>query len=111
MGMNWQYNLEAREAWLALSEQQRNMIRTKDIKHPLGYEQKEGFTAPLPFFLFFCEHCEHESKDYPHGFNQSQYLSCSNCGARHDFVPWWIPFAELWVLIKLIFRAPSERAF
>lgn len=73
-------------------------------KHYLYHERREGWTSDLPVYLFRCGNCERFSLDYPHGFVQNRYLTCQNCGTNTDFVPWWVPFAELWDLVKVAWR-------
>ena len=107
--VNFAYKLEAQRAWRELPKWKRSAIKAFGIRYKLGQEQKEGFTAPLPFFLFFCERCGHESKDYPHGHIDRQYLLCSNCDITHNFVPYWVPFAELWALTKFAFSVRFGR--
>lgn len=42
-----------------------------------GHETREGWSGSLPFYFFFCRHCEEYVKDYVHGFDS--YLNCPNC--------------------------------
>lgn len=55
----------------------------------IGNEQREGFIEPTPFYLFWCRHCDHWAKDYPHGYPERRHLYCSYCDVRHNFVPLW----------------------
>lgn len=83
-----------------LNARQLDQIR-RGKKHYLGHELWEGWTAPIAVYLFYCTGCEHYSLDYPHGFIQNQYLTCQNCRRSIDFVPWWVPWAQLWDLIRI----------
>lgn len=101
--MNAQYGIEAQAAVKKMSGWQKiQMKRGKKIY--LGHEQREGWTDKLPFYLFWCEDCEHFAKDYPHGYIENQSLICSHCGLRHDFTPWWVPWVQLWQVIKMSFQ-------
>jgi hypothetical protein len=86
------------------------------MKICLGEEQREGWTAPIPVYLFWCGDCEHWAISYPHGFIETQRLVCSNCQVNHDFVPLWVSLAKIligiWFILKLnfcrIFRIKLE---
>ena len=55
----------------------------------LGHETREGQSDKLPFYLFWCDACDHYAKDYPHGYiDGCKYLICSYCEVRHYFVSW-----------------------
>lgn len=71
-------------------------------KHYVAHETREGWNGELPFYLFLCKKCGHYAKDYPHGFIHRQYLLCSHCKWYHDFVPWWVPFAQMYYLLKFV---------
>lgn len=75
----------------------------------IGHEQKEGFTAPTPFYLFWCHHCDHWAKDYPHGYPERRHLYCSYCNVRYNFVPWWLPWAKCWQTSKILWKYFWER--
>ncbi len=93
-------SIEAVRSWRALPKWQQRLIETFGLKYKLGAEQRQGFTAPLPFYLFVCNECGRPSKDYPHGFIESRYLLCSHCEVRHSFTPWWVPLAIFWSVVK-----------
>ncbi|MBU6141994.1 hypothetical protein KGO95_02665 [Patescibacteria group bacterium] len=93
----------------ALSESQKNAIRNgKKIK--VAEEQREGWTGKLPFYIFWCPTCDNFSYDYPHGFIETQYLTCHKCSKRIDFRPWWVELAQLWELIKWMCRRDKKNA-
>lgn len=85
--MNASFHQEARVAALLLSGVTRSQIRYFGRKHYLEHEQRDGWKGELPFYLFWCDACEHFSKDYPHGHTERQYLLCSYCGTHHSFIP------------------------
>ena len=101
--MNIAYTIEAQKVLKTMSWIQKyRMQRGKKIY--LGHEQRKDWTGKLPFYLFWCEDCEHFAKDYPHGYPENQSLICSHCGARHDFTPWWVAWVQIWQAIKISFR-------
>jgi hypothetical protein len=85
--MNIVFAAEAEEALAKTTPRQRSLVCEKGEKLYLGHEQRAGWNGELPFYLFLCEVCARPAKDYPHGFTGNQYLSCSHCGERHDFIP------------------------
>lgn len=101
---NLEFQREAVKIWNKglTKRQQRQVERGKELF--IGNEKREGWRGELPFYIFKCEACERATKDYPHGHIEHQYMLCSDCGARHDFVPWWASFAETWELIKTSFK-------
>lgn len=70
----------------------------------LGHETRPGWKGELPFYLFECSRCRMLVKDYPHGFPERQYLSCSECGQRIDFVEFRVRLKEFFATISLAFR-------
>ena len=84
--MNIAFQREARIAWEKLSTLQKLRARRFGTKLHLGSEQREGWSAPIPMYLFWCAGCGNCAKDYVHGFEPKQYLNCSCCGARHPFI-------------------------
>lgn len=92
--MNSIFAREAAEALTTTTSFQQFLMK-KGKKLYLGDEQREGWSGPIPLYLFLCEACGQHAKDYPHGFIRQQYLSCSHCGERHDFVPLWAKLTML----------------
>lgn len=107
--MNIAFNAEAEWALSKMTPAQKLLMRRHGKKIYLGREQREGWSGALPFYLFWCEDCGHFAKDYPHGYIERQYLLCSNCKARHSFVPWWVEFALCWQILRSLVRAPLRR--
>lgn len=70
----------------------------------IGHEQREGFSTPIPFYLFWCHDCKHWAKDYPHGYPKRRHLYCSYCNIKHDFIPWWIYYVECWQTQKILWK-------
>jgi hypothetical protein len=85
---------EAAEALATTTFFQRYVMEKWGKKLYLGDEHRQGWEGAAPFFLFWCDVCEHHAKDYPHGEVENRHLLCSHCGARHDFVPWWAGLAS-----------------
>lgn len=102
--MNVAFAREAREAFLKMSPLGRSLLVETGEKVYLGHEQREGWSGKLPFYLFWCHDCGHYAKDYPHGHIERQYLLCSQCGAHHDFRPWWAGILALWQDVTSSFR-------
>ena len=102
--MNLEYAVEVHGHLKTMSTWRLSLMKAHGRKIYIGHEQREGWTGKLPFYLFWCETCEHFSKDYPHGHIERQCLICSNCGIKHAFVPWWMPWLELWHGIRLVIR-------
>ena len=82
--MNSAYAEEAKDAYENILPDQKSELKCGH-KLYLGHEQRVGWSAPLPFFLFRCGGCGDHAKDYPHGFAEKEYLLCSSCGKRHSF--------------------------
>lgn len=106
--MNLALAREAQEALKKTTAWQQFCMKMRGKKIYLGSEQKEGWSGSLPFYLFWCESCDHYAKDYPHGHIERRYLVCSYCTEQHDFVPWWVPFAQLWDLARFAVRYRRE---
>lgn len=61
-------------------------------KIPVGAEIREGWSGYIEFFVFRCPRCGYFSKDYPHSFPQTRYLTCQHCKMK---IPWPKFSAEL----------------
>jgi hypothetical protein len=72
-------------AWKKLGWVKQFLSRKFGWKWYLGHENHDGFAPRLPFYLFWCSHCEHPSKDTPSGLPKSKYLVCRNCFTRRFF--------------------------
>lgn len=107
--MNIVFHVEAKEALAKATPLQRFLMRRFGKKCYLGHEQRAGWRGELPFYLFLCEACGHHAKDYPHGFIHRQYLLCSHCGERHDFVPWWVAFVKTWQTLRFAMTSRNTR--
>ncbi len=107
--MNFVFAREAQEAVKKISWRQKFRTRFLGKKIYMGDEQRDGWNGKLPFYLFYCSNCEHFAKDYPHGFTEYQYLNCSYCETRYDFVPWWIQFTILWRTVKVLWKYRNFR--
>ncbi|HEY9585376.1 MAG TPA: hypothetical protein VJJ02_02175 [Candidatus Paceibacterota bacterium] len=105
--MNPAYAREAKEALLKMTPRERCLMQEYGRKIYLGHERREGWNGELPFYLFWCGHCEHFAKGYPNGHLEHRYLICSECGEHHDFVPWWAPISLLWQGIRNFGTKPS----
>ncbi len=102
---------EVREALKKLSWWQKWLMLNFGKKIYIGHEGHElhkGWTGKLPFYLFRCENCEKVVKDYPHSYPERQYLLCLHCMAHHDFVPWWVPFHQIWEIITFVIMYRKE---
>lgn len=62
----------------------------KGEKVYLGEETRPDWSGYLPFYLFCCDWCKALVKDYSHSWPESQYLRCSECGCKTDFVRFWL---------------------
>lgn len=98
--MNIAFALEAKRALAETTPLQRFLMRRMGKKLCLGHEHREGWTGKLPFYLFWCGDCRHVAKDYPHGCIERQYLLCSHCGVRHDFVPFFVVLRTMWQMLR-----------
>lgn len=107
--MNWDYQREAVQAWNELPWWKQLFAAAFGKCWFLGNEQRPGFTAAIPFYLFQCKRCGHCAKDYPHGYIERRYLLCSYCEERRDFVPFWVPFRMAWDLLRLFVRLAREK--
>lgn len=88
---DWAVIQEARRLAETRTERERSLMRKRGKKIYLGHEgpeKHEGWSGSLPFYLFWCEECEHWCKDYPHGHEERRYLRCHFCNAYFDFVHW-----------------------
>lgn len=97
--MNFVAVREAQNKAAGLSRFQRWRMRLGK-KIPIGKETREGWPGYLMFHLFWCLNCGHYAKDYPHGFIQKRYLTCSFCGIQHDFVPWRAFLVPIYYFLK-----------
>ena len=95
---------EVRDIAKEISGCKKFLMQTLGRKMYVGHEKRENWAGKLPFYIFWCSECEHFAKDYPHGHLERQYLICSFCAVRHDFVPWWMPFAELFATLKFVWK-------
>ena len=98
--MNFAFATEAREAAKKINPVQTFLMRRRGKKVYIGHEQREGWSGKLPFYLFWCDACSHYAQDYPHGHIERQYLLCSHCDERHDFVPWWVAWVQALNLLR-----------
>lgn len=104
---DWAAIQEARQLAETRTEQERYLMQKRGKKIYVGHEgpeKHEGWSGSLPFYLFWCEECEHWCKDYPHGYEERQYLRCHFCDARFDFVHWTTRLKMAWETVKLNFR-------
>ncbi len=104
---NWIAIQEARTLAEQRTERERHLMQGRGKKILLGEEGPEkhaGWSGSLPFYLFWCDECEHWCKDYPHGYEEKQYLRCHYCNAYHDFVHWKTKLRMAWETIKFSFR-------
>ncbi len=99
--MNFEFAREAQIALKTMSGRQIFRMRVLGSKIYLAHEKRGGWTGQLPFYLFWCRVCSHYSKDYPHSWPESQYLLCSYCGVKHDFVSFLAKIDRLATLLKL----------
>ena len=102
--MSWE---NAKELWPALSRL--SPFEKYKIEHfgkimPVGKEMREGFTAPIMFYVFWCSECEDFSYDYLHGHNP--YLICHRCDMRIDAGSgsWLKEIRALWCFLKIRFK-------
>lgn len=102
--------VETREALKNISWLQRRLLKfgKKIYIGDEGPEKHKGWSSKLPFYLFQCENCEQTAKDYPHGYLDRQYLLCLHCNTHHDFRPWWLPFQQIWNLIRIRYNTRGE---
>jgi len=75
----------------------------------LKYERKPGWNGELPFYMFKCQNCKLLACDYPHGFEERQYLSCPECGERIDFVRFSTKIKMFFSILSLLFRLRFSR--
>jgi len=104
---DWAVIQEARRLAETRTEEERYLMQKRGKKIYVGHEgpeKHESWSGSLPFYLFWCEECEHWVKDYPHGYIERQYLRCHYCDAYHEFVPRSVKFRMLWKELKLLFR-------
>ncbi len=73
-------------------------------KYYLYHEQRKNWTGQLPIYLFRCGNCGEYTLDYPQGPIDRRYLFCYHCKTQTDFVPWWVPWARLWKVLRLAWR-------
>lgn len=102
--MNYAFAREANQALSKMTPWQKFKMRYRGKKIYLGHEKRENWSGFLPFYLFWCEDCQHYAKDYPHGFIERQYLTCSHCGIHHHFVPWWVGWVRAWQMLGIAIR-------
>ncbi len=106
--MDWPRTIEVREIAKRLSRtKKRRALRGKKIY--VRHEKREGWTAQLPIYLFWCPACEHWALDYPHGHIDRQYLTCSCCKASHRFVPWKVEIKIFFSYLRLILSLLKRR--
>jgi len=94
--------IEAREAVKKCTKLQIFLMKTLGKKVYISHEKHEGWRGELPFYLFWCALCERFAKDYPHGFIETQYLSCPHCNQRHGFVPFCIEIKKILIELRII---------
>lgn len=102
---DWAVIQEARRLAETRTERERYLMQKCGKKIYLGHEgpdKHEGWTGELPFYLYWCQHCEHWAKDYPHGFEDRQRLACPNCQARESFVSFKTKLKVFWGTIWFI---------
>lgn len=109
--LDWAVIQEART--LASRRSRSEIIRMQKwgAKILLGNEQPEGFTAPTPFYLFWCHYCEHWAKDYQHGFESNQRLTCNFCGEPHKLTSWRASFWMTVGTLRFGFATLAHRWF
>lgn len=83
--MNHDFAEEALDAAEKMSRWQKFEMSVFGRKIYIGHEQRDGWSGKLPFFLFWCQTCQHFAKGYPNGQPSDRYLICSNCNAEYDF--------------------------
>jgi len=102
--MNWIHAKEVRDTSGNLSPGQKLRFHVLHKIVFIGRELWDGFSEPMPIYLFWCENCGRPTKDYPHGFIEKRYLQCGHCRTRRDFTPWWLPWAQLWTVLSFLVR-------
>ncbi len=107
--MNFEFQAEAGRLWQMLSSRDQRRVRG-GTKHFVGAQQRQGWSAPIPCYVFWCDACDRHTFDYPHGHIERQYLLCANCQAYHEFVPWWVPLRQTWELFRFLVTIPFSRS-
>lgn len=100
----------AQAAWKAASPLTRERLKQGSFIHYLGSERELGFSAPIPFYLFWCWACQRPAKDYIHGFRGRERVTCSACGESLKIHKWRALLDRVsGVLSILLLRIRSRR--